>query len=336
MCDLPAQRDWDPPKDVYFFRCRSCGVFWMTPEAGQVLRSIDEQRYKVSAFTREETLRDRIPILTSERVSMDGVHPGDPLNKANPIQIEEVIATRYPRTINERLDRSLANLAHMSRHLGDSVAMDLKQDAPLFFAANVGELRFTRDALVDDGLVAIESSHSAPDGWVILLTPAGWNRVADIEAGRSQEETSQAFVAMWFGNNKDSFEGRTSFEFCSGAFMQGFKPGIENAGYLALRIDCKEFNDDINDEIIAEIRRSKFVVADFTGNRGGVYFEAGFARGLERPVIFTCHKSDIDKAHFDTNHYKHIVWTSFDELADCLEKRIVATMGQGPSSTPRI
>ena len=48
------------------------------------------------------------------------------------------------------------------------------------------------------------------------------------------------------------------------------------------------------DRILAEIRKSKFVVADFTscgeciacdkcehiGARGGVYFEAGFALGL--------------------------------------------------------
>ena len=34
------------------------------------------------------------------------------------------------------------------------------------------------------------------------------------------------------------------------------------------------------DRIIAQIRASKFVVADFTRNRGGVYYEAGFALGL--------------------------------------------------------
>ena len=31
----------------------------------------------------------------------------------------------------------------------------------------------------------------------------------------------------------------------------------------------------IGDEIISQIRRSKFLIADFTGHRGGVYFEAG-------------------------------------------------------------
>ena len=31
---------------------------------------------------------------------------------------------------------------------------------------------------------------------------------------------------------------------------------------------------------MAEIRRSRFVVADYTGQVNGVYFEAGFALGL--------------------------------------------------------
>ena len=66
--------------------------------------------------------------------------------------------------------------------------------------------------------------------------------------------------------------------------------GIEDAGYEAVRIDEKEHTNKIDDEIIAEIRRSRFVVADFTqgkdGARGGVYYEAGFAHGLGIEVIF--------------------------------------------------
>jgi hypothetical protein len=48
----------------------------------------------------------------------------------------------------------------------------------------------------------------------------------------------------------------------------------------------------VDDVIVAEIRRSRFLVADFTCEpgkvRGGVYFEAGFARGLNIPIIWTC------------------------------------------------
>jgi nucleoside 2-deoxyribosyltransferase len=79
-----------------------------------------------------------------------------------------------------------------------------------------------------------------------------------------------------------------------------------------VRIDKKEHSNKIDDEIIAEIRRSKFLVADFTCEkekvRGGVYFEAGFAMGLGIPVIWTCAQQSIGDLHFDTRQYNHIVW----------------------------
>lgn len=61
------------------------------------------------------------------------------------------------------------------------------------------------------------------------------------------------------------------------AWLNGFSAGIHDAGYVPTRIDNKEHANKICDEIIVEIRRSRFVVADFTGQRNGVYYEAGFA-----------------------------------------------------------
>ena len=98
--------------------------------------------------------------------------------------------------------------------------------------------------------------------------------------------SSQAFVAMWFDPQMRD------------AYDRGFEKAIRAAGYAPLRIDRKEHDGKIDDQIIAEIRRSAFVVADFTGHRGGVYYEAGFAHGLGRRVIFTCRSDELDKLHF--------------------------------------
>lgn len=101
-----------------------------------------------------------------------------------------------------------------------------------------------------------------------------------------------------------------------------------------MRIDRKLDVVKIDDEIIAEIRRSRFLVADFThekaGARGGVYFEAGFAFGLGIPVIYTCREDAIDKIHFDTRQYHHTAWKDSADLRDKLEKRILAVIGEGP------
>ncbi len=54
-------------------------------------------------------------------------------------------------------------------------------------------------------------------------------------------------------------------------WKDGLEKGISAAGYKPLRIDTKEHANKICDEIISEIRRSRFLVADYTGHRGGVY-----------------------------------------------------------------
>ena len=93
-----------------------------------------------------------------------------------------------------------------------------------------------------------------------------------------------------------------------------------------MRVDGIEHNEKIDDLIIAEIKRSGLVVADFTEHRPNVYFEAGFARGLGLPVIWTCHEDHISAAHFDTRQFNHIVWKDPDDLQERLRLRILATI----------
>jgi len=68
------------------------------------------------------------------------------------------------------------------------------------------------------------------------------------------------------------------------------------------------------------------MVADVTGHRQAVYFEAGFAMALGLTVIFTCHQDDLDDCSFDTRQYPHILWESHEELREKLKYRIQATI----------
>ena len=96
-----------------------------------------------------------------------------------------------------------------------------------------------------------------------------------------------------------------------------------------MRIDRHEHNNRIDDEIMAMIRRSKFIVADFTKERGGVYFEAGYALGLGLQVIWTCRKDALKEIHFDNRQYNFLTWTnnSLGDFAKRLQNRIEATIG---------
>ncbi|RXH12347.1 hypothetical protein EAS56_17720 [Bradyrhizobium guangzhouense] len=151
-------------------------------------------------------------------------------------------------------------------------------------------------------------------------TAEGWLKIEELT--RKLPSTTQAFVAMWFNDATRA------------AFADGIEPAIKDAGYRAVRIDKKEHSNKIDDEIIAEIRRSKFIVADFTCEkekvRGGVYFEAGFAMGLGIPVIWTVAQQSIGDLHFDTRQYNHIAWDTPANLRAALKARIGAVVGDGP------
>src|SRR5207248_9602760 len=111
----------------------------------------------------------------------------------------------------------------------------------------------------------------------------------------------------------------------------GLYHGIREAGYKPFRVDRHDHVNRIDDEIIAQIRRSRFLVADFTGQKQGVYFEAGFALGLARNVVWSCQKDDLRNLHFDIRQYNCIDWQNEGELAERLTLRIEAVEGRGPN-----
>ena len=127
-------------------------------------------------------------------------------------------------------------------------------------------------------------------------------------------KNNQVFVSMWF-NSKNSV-----------IYKNFIKKAIKESGYEPYRVDDDEFNQAIIDVIIGEIRKSKFVIVDLTGQRPNVYYEAGFAYGLNLAVIYTCNKDDKEKSHFNVNHNKIIYWEDGEDLYNQLKNRITATI----------
>jgi len=107
-------------------------------------------------------------------------------------------------------------------------------------------------------------------------------------------------------------------------YADAIAPAIRESGFEPLRIKDENVPSDvtINDAILAAIKRSKFTIADFTDNRNGVYFEAGYALGLGQKVIYTCRNADFESIHFDTNHYQYIVWETPEQLKKGLIDKI--------------
>ncbi len=152
----------------------------------------------------------------------------------------------------------------------------------------------------------------------VVIAPEGWQEITRLQ--QANVGSRVGFVAMRFTGEFQPL------------FNQGIEPGIRAAGYESFRVDRKEHNNRIDDEIIASIKQSRFLIADFAECRGGIYFEAGFAMGLGLPVIWLTRADQLDNVHFDNRQYNFITWCDgeWDELIKRLRFRIEATIGRGP------
>ena len=323
-----------PYKNNVEFRSNSESGIWITcPTCGEfvVTRSDDvnlqSQRLRsqwnsahLSALLREQTIRP-LPRFWIQ----DGMTPYGPLERTDlaPIDLNELL-TRWPHTVPERIDRTLCNLARLSPTGGYDIDVS-PDDTALTFAQIADEAQFHINALVSNGLL-IGKFNFGPGPSNFSLTPKGWSRFEELTRGSSAPE-NPVFVAMWFGDKEEKSK-------MDEAFQQAIQPAIEQAGYRATRVDLSEHNDWIMDKILGDIRLAPFVVADFTGNRNGVYLEAGFARGLGIPVVHTCREDHFEQAHFDTKQLNHVLWKTSEELRTKLYHRIIGTIGQGPHPRP--
>lgn len=258
---------------------------------------------------------------------VDLILQGTVTPKVTPELIEDA-KNKPPLPVHERAERLLRYLARKSGNIGDELDIGDDRDplcqGSMAWSESTGweEVLFLAQYLQERGWINGDIGNTlGAVGW-IQVSIEGYSHISDLA---SERDSAQCFVAMWFGEEVNDL------------YHQGIKPAIEAAGYTSMRIDEKPHANKIDDEIIAEIRRSRFLVADFThgddGARGGVYYEAGFAHGLNLPVIFTCREDMVDNLHFDTRQYNHILWEdeNLDEFRKDLTNRIEALIGEGPN-----
>jgi hypothetical protein len=273
------------------------------------------------AIAEMPTLNDRAKLLLTTWLC-EQRRAGVPIPRIHQ-NIFDFLKSRRPLSVAKRITNALMVLGHDISELGTQAGFgESEPKTPRYLAetesGSVAELGELFQMLRKVGYV--EGSFSLGGGGYVSPTFQGWQEIERL--GVTLLSSSQAFVAMWF-------DDRTN-----GAYINGIAPAIIATGYKPIRIDKKEHNNKIDDEIIAEIRRSRFLVADFTCEaknvRGGVYYEAGYAGGLGIPVIWTCRDISLNDLHFDTRQYAHIVWRDPSDLYEQLKNRIGATIGEGP------
>lgn len=249
---------------------------------------------KASAWIRNSNERDaEPPQITTEKLE----------------NLKTTIPDYSPR---EKQVRLLHNIELKTGYPGQRVVLNYKDDFPLAWASGYEEFFYYISSLKDRGLLSADMAMGQCD---VTITADGWDYLEQLE--RHIEDRTQVFVAMSFSEDlKPLWEGPIS-------------RAIKKAGYKPHRVDAEPHIDRIDAKIISEIKNSRFVVADVTEQKRGVYFEAGFAQGLGLPVLWCVRKDDLDKVHFDTRQYNHIVWETVDDLETQLYDFICAIIGKG-------
>jgi hypothetical protein len=194
-------------------------------------------------------------------------------------------------------------LLYLSARLGPTPgqAAKISVSTPWIFSeagvVNYGDLEWIVDDLINEELIIVKSSGNGFRD--VCLTGGGWRRVDDLKKARVT--SNFAFFARRFNN--DDLD--RLFEEC-------LRKAVKEAAGFELRIASQKAG--LIDSIIEdEIRRCRFLLADLSDDNPGAYWEAGFAEGLGKPVIYLCAEKDKntgeDKTtHFDTSHRHTVYW----------------------------
>lgn len=290
--------------DSYSASCSRCGQFLISGSALAIINHkqlSERQKANASGWLREHQ--------NIELTSYD---------------IDFLISLLTP-TVSERADKLLLKLSELLPKLGDKYGALDQTNSELFIATSWsidwGEAYYLLTNYLEKQAGHIHIHLKTVNAGLsnISITPSGHQYIQKLKT--SPPDSNICFCAMWFDKSIDNL------------WSDAIAPAIVAAGYDAKRIDKHEHNNRIDDEIIVMLRRSKFIVADFTGQRGGVYFEAGYALGQGIPVIWTCKQNELeeDQIHFDTRQYAFVTWSA-DNLEDFkkrLQNRIEATIGRG-------
>lgn len=295
----------DPARNINYYEDPVAGPYGITAIRHQDFDKATQLRVASVLSVRQIRGTGFPTIITRDRSETFGRWTMVPLNE---------LLSEYPNSVSEILDDSLINLSAMIEHPSSRVEIT-DDNVWILYSHDQESAAYVIRQLERLGFIDVEGPETHDDTYFasISIEAEGWLKLDQLR-GSGSGDRDQAFVAMWFAEEMNDY------------YDDGIFPAIDDLGIKCVRIDNQEHNNKICDEIIKEIKRSKLVVADFSGNRGGVYFEAGFALGLGIPVIWTVRDDHLEKVHFDTRQYNHIVYKSAAELREKLTNRISATI----------
>ena len=313
FCKSKATSQFLPDAEHRIIECPLCGRF-----IDDVLYEDKENKNIIATYLFYNKKNDKdINYLSDERylniIKKDA--PSINFFRVTP----EIINSYKYMSIKEKINLIMLFLGKKSKYMGDVLQISENEFVSASFVnrfKNTGnefdeidiqvQISTLCNYLKETGL--IDSFSQTGEVVFIKVSIRGWQLIEE-----SQKNTSfgkKVFIAMSFAAGTESTR-------------EALKNGISKAGYTLVLIDEVTHNHQIVPEMFKQIRDSKFLVIDVSVPNNGAYYEAGYALGQGKEVIFCCKKETFDdkdkRPHFDVSQKQMIVWEDEKELSEKLE-----------------
>ena len=348
LCKNPdAKFDVIPKNGYIFYECPVCGCFAIEEDFKSDFDG--DSRFKKEFELKAPGIAAELKLKKEDKYCLgdfDNSKNGEKLIDSYILLSVNEFLAKYPKTGAAIFDRVLLNLSRCVSHPADEYKFESKNpgipaENAIFYSGTYLQAKQTCYSLENLEYIKIDFPQNNP--CLIKILPNGWARIEQLERAKAFEKLDKVFLAMWFSDDLKNLKSSV-------------KKAVQNAGYdpEGICVNDMPHNDFIMDKVINMINDARFVIADFTsipeypennevkgGVRGGVYFEAGYAKGQGKTVIMTCKEDDAskDRRHFDIGQMNTLFWTEEDgvlkskgnDFIETLTSHILRTVGEGPN-----
>ncbi len=261
------------------YSCTNCGNYSLTRTLGHELVRrpawLDARASRVLSHAIRSNQRD------NEHVQLTSY------------SVKEILKRDYLPNPAVQAELFLLFVGDHQASLGQFVTVQPERHLALIGASLESDVVFIEQSLEAENLIIRDQEVSG--ALEIQLSMSGWRRYQELKRGRAEGET--AFMAMKFNDDELNI-----------VYSRVFQPAVQQAGFNLERLDESPRAGLIDIHMRDKITRSRLLIADLTHGNAGAYWEAGFAEGLNKPVVYTCKQSEFRNAHFDVNHSYHVLW----------------------------
>jgi hypothetical protein len=286
LSELNAERN---PPSRFANNCECCGIYRLSPTAAAMLAGNPMDEYQGTAVAYK-----------MRRMSKSG----------HLVEVDSMLVRRerdeatLPR-IDEIIDEAVLWIGAEIRWPGQTIDVNYPEYKGVLGAIDDKAFHEILKTLLASGWIAGKISSLVGRKAFSLtecqLTQEGWRRYQELN--NAAVKSRHAFMAMKYGDSE-----------LDAIVKEHFAKAVARTGFELRRLDQNQPAGLIDDQLRVQIRTARFLVCDLTHGNRGAYWEAGFAEGLSRPVIYTCREDVFNDAtnenrpHFDTNHFVTVSW----------------------------